>query len=439
MQSLDRWIARQYRHSAAEMLRSVSPVGILKTRPGFGQRIRPRQGSIVASPVPGAYDPEPDYFFHWYRDSALVVDALRLLSDDEDSGIDAAALFADFVKFSVELNARDGRAITATAWRSRVAGNFVQYLRTDSELESIHGDAVAAETRVNPDGTLDVSRWPRPQYDGPALRALTLLRWMRRDALVAAVVAPATALLRTDLQFVHRHWREPCFDIWEEERGRHYYTLRVAAAALEDGAVWLEQCAEPLPARAYRAEAQAILQILDGYWLEHERHYRSRILDPAARSTKELDFAVILASIHAQAAGSAHSVHDPRMQATLERLEELFDAAYPINRRRGPERGPAMGRYAHDRYYSGGAYYFSTLGAAEFYFRAAVGAADPAKQFDRGDAFLRTVRAFTPPSGDLSEQFDQSTGEQRSAPHLAWSYAAFISCIAARKAAMQHL
>jgi glucoamylase len=68
-----------------------------------------------------------------------------------------------------------------------------------------------------------------------------------------------------------------------------------------------------------------------------------------------------------------------------------------------------------------------------------VGTADPARLIDRGDAFLNTVRAFTPRSGDLSEQFDQTTGEQRSAPHLAWSYAAFISCIAARKAAAQHL
>jgi glucoamylase len=52
----------------------------------------------------------------------------------------------------------------------------------------------------------------------------------------------------------------------------------------------------------------------------------------------------------------------------------------------------------------------------------------------RGDAFLQTVRRFTPPSGDLSEQFDQKTGVQTSARHLAWSYAAFISCIAARRA-----
>jgi glucoamylase len=97
-----------------------------------------------------------------------------------------------------------------------------------------------------------------------------------------------------------------------------------------------------------------------------------------------------------------------------------------------------MGRYEGDVYYSGGAYYFSTLGAAEFCFLAAAagaqGGAD--RWIARGDAFLETVRAFTPESGDLSEQFDQRAGEQTSAKHLAWSYAAFISCVAARRAAI---
>ena len=41
--------------------------------------IRPVKGSIVASPVLAAYDPDPDYFFHWFRDSAVVIDAVRLL------------------------------------------------------------------------------------------------------------------------------------------------------------------------------------------------------------------------------------------------------------------------------------------------------------------------------------------------------------------------
>jgi glucoamylase len=122
------------------------------------------------------------------------------------------------------------------------------------------------------------------------------------------------------------------------------------------------------------------------------------------------------------------------VQATLQRLEDLFDSAYPINQGRPTHRGPAMGRYKGDVYFSGGAYYFSTLGAAEFCYLAAAQSTRAAAWIGKGDAFLETVRQYTPENGELSEQFDQRTGVQTSAKHLAWSYAAFISCLAARRA-----
>lgn len=49
---------------------------------------------------------------------------------------------------------------------------------------------------------------------------------------------------------------------------------------------------------------------------------------------------------------------------------------------------------------------------------------------DRGDMFMAMVRAYTPASGELSEQFDQTTGAQSSAKNLAWSYAAFVAAVA---------
>jgi glucoamylase len=153
-----------------------------------------------------------------------------------------------------------------------------------------------------------------------------------------------------------------------------------------------------------------------------------------------LDIAVILSAIHSGDDGDAHSVRDPRMQSTLASLEQLFDKLYPINHARPRERATAMGRYEGDVYYSGGAYFFSTLGASEFCFLAAQshtpGSAKRRDWIAHGDGFLETVRAFTPPSGDLSEQFDQRSGEQTSAKHLAWSYAALISCVTARREAL---
>jgi glucoamylase len=434
MESLDRWVERQYRHSATALMRSVSPVGIVKARPGFAQIITPHRGSIVASPVLGAYDPEPDYFFHWFRDSAVVLEAMRELF--EDTG-DARYLahFADFVRFSLSLQGLDGRRLAETSWREAVAGDFKQFLRTDEDLARAHGEALSGETRVNADGTLDISKWPRPQNDGPAMRAIALLHWQAAARFGDELTADVDALLRADLRYTQRHWREACFDIWEEEKGLHYYTLRASAAALKAGAEWLEGRQENAEAAVCREDAGAMLGQLDTYWREDLQFLKSRVLEGNAPTAKELDIAVIFAAIHAGANDPTHSVRDERMLATLTRLEALFDADYPINRNRGAGRGPAMGRYAGDVYYSGGAYYFSTLAAAEFCFRAALHSSSRNALIARGDGYLETVRAYTPADCELSEQFDQRTGAQSSARQLAWSYAAFITCARARRVA----
>jgi glucoamylase len=485
MESLDNWIVRQQRCALAGMLMSVSPVELVKARPGFGQSIHARRGAIVASPVLASYDPDPDYFFHWYRDSAVVIDTLRLLFAEGAVGAQALAHLADFVDFSGALQALDGQAQEGTGdWRGRVRADFTQFLRSPAELSAVRGAAVAAESRVNPDGTLDISRWTRPQHDGPPLRAFALLRWLRepkaRAGMAQELGARIAALVRDDLAFTRSHWNTPSYDIWEEELGLHYYTLRVSAAALEEGANWEASLGQAQAAHQLRVEAARILLVLDGYWLDSAGHYRSRVLADGTRSAKELDIAVILAAIHtasdtsAGPAGSAvplphaggqppsaavgaalrapgaaalapaqalthphaHTPDDPRMQESLARLEDVFAAEYAINHARPAAHGPAMGRYAGDVYYSGGAYYFSTLGAAEFCYRAAPRSTAAAAWLARGDGFLETVRAHTPANGELSEQFDRTSGAQTSARHLAWSYAAFLSCTSARRRAV---
>src|SRR3546814_7054317 len=111
-ETLQDWIDTEYRYAARAMLRSVSRVDLVKSRPGFAQNIRPRAGSIIASPVLASYDPDPDYFFHWYRDSAVVIDALRVLCEDGSIDTEARTHFADFIAFSCSLQALDeiGRA-----------------------------------------------------------------------------------------------------------------------------------------------------------------------------------------------------------------------------------------------------------------------------------------------------------------------------------------
>lgn len=401
MMALDAWIEGRRGDAIAGLLRCISAQQT-KIRAGFGQTIVPRRGSVVASAVIASYDPDPDYFFHWYRDSALIMDALRLVRHEVGR---ARQLLADFVSFSLNLAALDGRDMPA-GWQGRAEPDFQRFLRVD--IARAHGDAIPAETRVNPDGTLDISDWPRPQYDGPALRALALMRWgIESEA--------EKSLLTGDLRFLLAHARKPCFDIWEEEVGHHYYTMRVCQTALRLGGDWLLPH-DPDLASCCLEEAQALEFALKEFWSPELGFVRSRLLGQG-RSAKELDIAVILAANHAGAPPDAH------FTATLDRLADLFRGSYAINRNRID--GPAMGRYAGDIYYSGGAYYFATFGAAEYCYRAG--------DRERGDAFLETIRRFAPDDGFLSEQFDQNSGAPASARDLGWSHAAFLTCVAARR------
>ena len=465
MLGLQDWIAAEARYAATRMSAAISATDLVIERTGFGQRVAPRAGSVLASPVAAHYDPDPDYFFHWFRDAAIIIDALRVALAAGYADRSAVLRLQEFVQFNVSLQSLDGRAfLRASDFRARVQPLFLQYLRSDAEIAALSGHALLADTRVNADGTLDFIRWSRPQTDGPAMRCLALLRWWRQFPELQeerTLRTQMTELIAADLDFTLAYVREPCGDVWEEIAGFHYYTQLLHSEALRCGAEWLEDVQQHDRAAAGRSAARETLARLDEFWHERAGYYRSGTSNEPGDRRSELDISVVLGVLHAGRMSGRHSVLDPRAQATLTALEELFESHYAINRERPPEHGPALGRYAQDRYYSGGAWYLATLAAAEFYFRLAsvlrggarmirvaentrfrqrLGAAESTVDaeelaglaVERGDAIMRTVRAFTPPGGELSEQFDQTTGAQTSAKHLSWSYAAFITAAASR-------
>ena len=210
--ALTDWMNRQYRFSTAAMLRAISATDLVKERPALGQIIRPARGSVLASPEIASYDPNPDYFFHWLRDSAIVIDALRVLIAEQALRSDALGYVTDFIKFSLGLSRLDGPAFLGRGdFRQTVDPAFLVHVRSDDELAQIVGDRALGEVRYNPDGTLDVIKWARPQNDGPALRALALLRFCRlamrrgRMALIASSIRKRLPRWRDSNSFLRRN------------------------------------------------------------------------------------------------------------------------------------------------------------------------------------------------------------------------------------------
>ncbi len=473
---LDDWLARQYRHCAEFMPRAISATQLVKHRPHYRQTIRAARGSVLAC---ADLAENPDFFFHWLRDSAVVIDALRILIEDGTLRDEGLRLFGEFVEFSLKISRLDGRANPRDEEeRAGVLPDFVKNLRSRAEMAEIYGDRALGEARLSADGRLDIFRWQRPQNDGPALRALAAMRyWRNQDLRPFLPLAPLRALIEGDLDFTCKTWREPCYDLWEERWGRHYHTQIVQFAALSDGAEWARSLGDAGRGENFASAAQAAARVLDQYFDARFGAFLTPLpdpgLDPAA--TMRLDFAVLLGVIQAARRNGPHSAADPRALTTLRRLEDLFDRIYPINRDRPGECGIAQGRYEGDIYFTGGAFYFSTLGAAEFYYRFATAAAcgenialssdhreilagivgeegsrlggetlRPAFRgklaralIERGDAVMATARRFAPGSGVLAEQFSQIDGAPTSAQSLAWSYASFITAFACRQQALR--
>jgi glucoamylase len=419
------WIERQSQLCAQLMGRAISATHLRRDRSQFGQTAVPARGSVLASPVIADWNPEPDYFFHWVRDSAIVmrtVAELACCATDEAERGRWTARFEDFVGFSLRLARLDGSKLGPRSDQTELA--FRKFLRLDEDIRALAGDALLGEPRFNPDGTIDILGWSRPQYDGPALRALACLRFL---ALGGAASADIDALLRLDLDFTTRHAGRTCIGPWEEadENAHHYYVAAVQLGALVHGRAF-----------APHADVEARLRAqLDRHWSAEHGVYAAIWPFKAADRDDLVDSAVLIGVLDAGLAEGPHSVADRRVWRTLAALEDLFAREFPINRGRA---APALGRSRGDRYFGGGAWYVTTLAAAALCYRRAACEAD-GTFVARGDAFMATLRELIPADGHMAEQVDRNTGAPASARDLTWSYAAFIEAsrlrdVAARRA-----
>ena len=428
--NLDSWIEWQATHSATAMERSISATALVRRRDAFGQIVRPAPGSVLASPEIADWNPEPDYFFHWVRDSAIVMRTVAELMDDAPTPRERARWrrhFEAFVGFSLSLNRIDGAASAAgSRQRERTRRGYRRFLRPDDEIRKLSGDRLFGEPRFNADGSIDFLSWSRPQYDGPALRALACLRYI---AAGGAETADLRTLLCADLDFTARHADRRCIGPWEEagERAHHYHVALAQYGALVHGRPWVDGV----------AAERKLLAGLERHWSEEHGVIAAIRGRPATSPDDLLDAAVILAVLDADLPDGPHSARDPRVQVTLTALERLFAREFPINRTRPAGQGPALGRSRDDVYFGGGAWYPTTLAGAGLCYRlAAAGGAERGEWRRRGDAFMATVRALTPADGSLSEQVDRATGAPTSARNLTWSYAAFVSTARLRRMAM---
>lgn len=92
-------------------------------------------------------------------------------------------------------------------------------------------------TNGTADNSIFTGPWGRPQNDGPATAAITLMEFantymanggnlsMVKSRIYDSTANPSMAPVMKDLLFVASNWSSTSFDLWEEESSDHFYTV----------------------------------------------------------------------------------------------------------------------------------------------------------------------------------------------------------------------
>ena len=402
------------------MMRNVASDGFVFDDP-VNAGVVSAPGCVLASPSweSSATDVTQDYVYNWTRDAAIV--AMELAAGTPPT----SQPLVDYVQF-------------AQICQSSGAP-------TDRACFLINGSP---------------REWT-DQTDGPALQTLAILQLFAQ--LDPSTQAIANAVIETNLEFLAGAYQGETFNLWEEHSGASFFARAVQLRCFQE----VQTNTVGLAVPGWLDSAIAWLQsALDGHWTG--QYYQSLLPPPSVAYDPNID--IVLAAIY-----GAVAVTDTKLLATAGLLRGQWGDPsstyfYPINgadQQRGI--GPMLGRYPGDVYdgdtdaqVGDHPWALSTCGFAELYYRlASAVTATGAVPFDdlsttffaqigvdaqttpavaaaslrsAADSMLQAI-VFHSDHLELSEQFDATTGYEKSVRDLSWSYASFLSAVRAKSTA----
>lgn len=407
------------------MFRNVTSDGFVFEDPAHAG-VLSQPGCVLASPSweNSATHVSQDYVYNWTRDAAIV---------------------------AIELAA--GPLPT-----SQPLTDYVQFAQACQSSAAAFGHFDRASFLINGTPRTD---WT-DQTDGPALQAAAILQLFPQ--LDAPAQAVANAVIAADLNYLQGAYQGETFNLWEEEYGASFFARSVQLKCFQ--AITANTLGIPVPGWL-NAAIPWLQSALQSHW--NGQYYRSVLPVPTDKGPYDPNIDIVTAAIY-----GAVAIDDTKLLATAALLRSQWaDPAsqyfYPINgadQQRGI--GPLLGRYPGDTYDGdsdspahGHPWAVSTANFAELCYRLAsqititgtvpldslsdgffsqVGvdkttspAAAAAALQSAGDQMLQAV-VYHSDHLELSEQFDATSGYEKSVSNLSWSYAAFLSAVRARNA-----
>jgi glucoamylase len=457
--SLEEWIYQQRKRSFKYLLENIAPNG------SHAKGAAP--GTVLASPSKN----EPNYYYQWVRDAAItikdVVEEYGKTGDDQ-------------LKTIIDCYA-----------------NLQGILQNTYNPSGGYTTGGLGEPKFMIDGAPFTENWGRPQRDGPALRALTLMKFVRTLNHTDPYLLdqswlqrlydgkfPTQSVIKADLEYTSQVWHLKGFDLWEEVNDLHFFTASVQHRALVEGRDFAADFGDPGAAHWYDVQQLKLQEFLETSFWDAERGHLKAMLNTTSRCGS--DCAVLLGSLHG--GGTLFPAWSDKVLASLEILVADMATRHPISKLRPPfcpagsRFGVGIGRYPEDIYdgvgtSKGNPWFLCTSSVSSILYRAAnhfaqqgyfdinqtnlrffswlhpEGKAIIGKytseqsefedylvaMFKFADSFLNVIKWHATDEGRLSEQFNRHSGWQEGAHDLTWSYGSFIGATNDRDIAKKQL
>ncbi len=335
------------------------------------------------------------YSYLWPRDGALVSHALVLAGQGE--------LSQAFFRFAAKV--------------IEPAGYFLhKYNPTGTVASSWHP------------WMLDGKRVLPIQEDETALVVWALRRHFMtfrdvefiRDLYNPLVIEPAGWMLRyRDSNGLP----QPSWDLWEERRGIHLFTVASVIGALKAAAAFADEVGAADRGAEFELGAERMREAMIRHMWSEERGCFARMATPDGAGGYHLDFTPDASACGLFAFGALEA-NDPRVTSHMRMLRERLWVHTDIG---------GMARYAGDHYHQverhdlqrvpGNPWIITTLWYAQWL----IARAHHAEELAEAVPLLEWVCQRASASGVLAEQFDPYSGAHLSVSPLTWSHAAFIT------------
>jgi len=214
----------------------------------------------------------------------------------------------------------------------------------------------------------------------------------------------------------------PSWDLWEERRGVHTFTVAATIGALHAAAAFSTDFGEHDRASRYREGAARMTAAMRRHmWSDSEKRF-ARNLVPQPDGTYKADMAADSAN-YALFAFAGLPTTDPQVMGEIEAMRQRVTVRTPIG---------GYARYEHDYYHQiertdianvpGNPWAICTLWRAQFAIARAATVAELSEAMD----ILQWCVARAEKSGVLAEQYHPYTGEAISVSPLTWSHATYV-------------